>query len=107
MGAIEPSNARITRTMVLGADYYDDDDLTAPGGQRYDIPLGIGEGCEIEGAILDKNVRIGNRVTIHPHDPDENLIYPPESERGEELYVIRDGVVVIPKNTEIPDGTVI
>ena len=52
-------------------------------------------------------MRIGNRVTVRPHDPAENRIYPPGCERGEELYVIRDGIVVIPKNTEIPDGTVI
>jgi glucose-1-phosphate adenylyltransferase len=100
-------NTRIARTLILGADYYDDDSMTAPGGQRYDIPLGIGEGCEIEGAILDKNVRLGNKVVIRPHDPDENRKYPSECERGEELYVIRDGIVVIPKNTEIPDGMVI
>jgi hypothetical protein len=34
-------------------------------------------------------------------------VYPPDSAPGEEMYLIRDGVVVIPKNTEIPQGTVI
>jgi glucose-1-phosphate adenylyltransferase len=69
--------------------------------------LGIGSGCNIEGAILDKNVRIGKNVVIRPHDPDENGIYPPGCSPGKELYVVRDGIVVVPKNTEIPDGTVI
>jgi glucose-1-phosphate adenylyltransferase len=98
---------RIARTLVMGADYYDDDDMIDTSGRRHLIPLGIGEGCNIEGAILDKNVRIGPDVTIHPHEPDENRVYPPDSRSGEEMYVIRDGIVVIPKNVEIPQGMVI
>jgi glucose-1-phosphate adenylyltransferase len=96
----------IKRTMMMGADYYDDGQ-TDPRGTRHDIPLGIGEGCRIEGAILDKNVRIGPNVTINAHSAGENMVYPPGSSPGEETYVIRDGIVVIPKNTEIPAGMVI
>jgi glucose-1-phosphate adenylyltransferase len=81
--------------------------MTAPNGRQYNIPLGIGEGSVIEGAILDKNVRIGKNVTIRPHEPTENRVYPEDCPRGQETYIIRDGIVVIPKNTEIPDGTVI
>jgi glucose-1-phosphate adenylyltransferase len=81
--------------------------LTEPSGKQYSIPLGIGEGSQIEGAILDKNVRIGKGVIIRPHSPGEDLKVPADCPRGQELYVIRDGIVVIPKNTEIPDGTVI
>ena len=75
--------------------------------QAIRIPLGIGEGCQIEGAILDKNVRIGDNVTIRPHERGEDQGLPSGCPRGEEMYVIRDGIVVIPKNTEIPEGTVI
>jgi glucose-1-phosphate adenylyltransferase len=100
-------NTRITRTLMMGADYYDNDNLTGTNGQQYKIPMGIGEGCDIEGAILDKNVRIGRNVVIRPQDPSENQVYPPDSPRGQEMYFIRDGIVVIPKNTEIPDGTII
>jgi glucose-1-phosphate adenylyltransferase len=100
-------DTRITRTLMMGADYYDRDGLIAPSGKRFHIPIGIGEGSKIEGAILDKNVRIDKNVVIRPHDPGENLVYPPHSPPGQEMYVIRDGVVVIPKNTEIPAGTLI
>jgi glucose-1-phosphate adenylyltransferase len=100
-------DTRITRTLMMGADYYDDDALTAPSGRQHQIPLGIGENSEIEGVILDKNVRIGRNVQIRPHAPSEDHVFPPDSKPGEEMYVIRDGIVVIPKNTTIPDGTVI
>jgi len=55
---------RVMRTLMMGADYYDGPDLCAPDGKRHRIPLGIGQGSEIEGAILDKNVRIGKNVLI-------------------------------------------
>jgi glucose-1-phosphate adenylyltransferase len=100
-------NTAISNTLMLGADYYDNEHLTEPSGKQYSIPLGIGEDCKIEGAILDKNVRIGNGVTVRQHTLGEDLKVPADCPRGQELYVIRDGIVVIPKNTEIPDGTVI
>jgi len=100
-------DTRIVRTLMMGADYYENDEYCDPSGVCHEIPLGIGPGCNIEGVILDKNVRIGRNVVIRPHQPDENQIYPPGAPPGKELYVIRDGIVVIPKNTEIPDGMVI
>lgn len=100
-------DTRIVRTLMMGADYYENDQHCDPSGVCHEIPLGIGPGCNIEGAILDKNVRIGRNVVIRPHQPDENLVYPPGAPPGKELYVVRDGIVIIPKNTEIPDGTVI
>ncbi len=98
---------RLVRTLVMGADYYDDDQHCDPSGRCHAIPLGIGPGCNIEGAILDKNVRIGKNVFIRPQESNENSVYPPGSPPGKELYVIRDGIVVIPKNTTIPDNMVI
>jgi glucose-1-phosphate adenylyltransferase len=100
-------NTRVTRTLMMGADYYDRGDRTDPSGRCHEISLGIGADCEIEGAILDKNVRIGDHVVIRPHASGENMVFPTRSLPGDEMYVVRDGIVVIPKNTEIPDGTVI
>jgi len=79
----------IRDSIVMGADYYD-----RPGAS---VPLGIGSGCHIEGAILDKNVRIGADVTIKP--------FPRGAERDEGNWVVQDGIVVIPKGTTLPDGT--
>ena len=49
-------------TVMMGADYYEGED-DAPDG---DVPLGIGKDCHVEDAIIDKNVRIGDRVVISP-----------------------------------------
>ena len=61
--------------------------------------IGIGAHCKIENAIIDKNARIGNNVTISPVGKPDSVDH--------ELYFIRDGIIVIPKNAVIPHGTVI
>jgi glucose-1-phosphate adenylyltransferase len=86
---------RMTDTVFMGADYYDAPDKAPTGG----VPLGIGPDCQIEGAILDKNVRIGAGVIIRP--------FPMGSEITHENWVVRDGIVIIPKNTILQPGTVI
>ena len=81
-------------SILMGADYYDPPLLNSET-----IPLGLGEGCQISGAILDKNVRLGSGVVIQP--------FPRGTEIEHEQWVVRDGIVVIPKNTELPAGTII
>lgn len=78
----------------MGADYYEPITPTPDT-----IPLGIGPDCIIEGAILDKNVRLGPGVVIKP--------FPRGTELDHEDWVVRDGIVVIPKNTALPGGTYI
>jgi acetyltransferase-like isoleucine patch superfamily enzyme len=66
--------------------------------ERPDLPrIGIGRGCNIQKAIIDKNARIGDNVVISPQGKDEEM-------NGEGFY-IRDGIVVIPKNSVIASGT--
>lgn len=84
---------RMKRTIFMGADFYNEAIQPHPSG----IPLGIGTGCRIEGAILDKNIRMGEGVVIEP--------FPPGTEKDHELYAVRDGIVVVPKDTVIPPGT--
>jgi glucose-1-phosphate adenylyltransferase len=81
----------IKDSIVMGADYYDAE--TSPRN----LPIGIGTNCHIEGAILDKNARIGNDVIIRPFPRDKDL------DSGN--WYVRDGIVVIPKDAEIPSGT--
>jgi glucose-1-phosphate adenylyltransferase len=78
-------------SIIMGADYYQE--------RARPVPMGIGPDCHIEGAILDKNVCVGAGVTIKP--------FPRGTERDEGTYVVQDGIVVIPKNTVLRDGTVI
>lgn len=89
------SGVRLSDTIMMGADYYDQPGIPPPGG----IPLGIGPDCHIRGAILDKNVRIGAGVVIQP--------FPLGTELDTENWVVQDGIVVIPKNTLLPAGTII
>jgi glucose-1-phosphate adenylyltransferase len=82
--------AVLRRTLLMGADEEFPD---APGAP----PVGIGEGSVIEDAIVDKNARVGRdvRILARPDRPD-----------GEGPgYVIRDGIVVVPKNAILPDHT--
>ncbi len=79
----------IKDSIMMGADYYQ--------AKRGNLPIGIGANCHIESAILDKNVQIGNGVVIKP--------FPREKDVDGNGYFVRDGIVVIAKDTEIPAGT--
>jgi glucose-1-phosphate adenylyltransferase len=61
--------------------------------------IGIGDGCVIENAIIDKDCRIGSNVRI----VNQKGVQEAESDN----YVIREGIVVIPNDAVVPDGTVI
>jgi glucose-1-phosphate adenylyltransferase len=62
-------------------------------------PIGIGRNTVIENAIIDKNARIGNDVHISASGKPETMDH--------DLFYIRDGVVIIPKNGVVPHGTTI
>jgi glucose-1-phosphate adenylyltransferase len=86
------SGTKVVDSIVLGGDYYDGATL-----RRGEIAMGIGAGCHIEGAILDKNVRIGDNVTIKP--------FPRGTEIDAGSWVVQDGIVVIPKDVTILPNT--
>jgi glucose-1-phosphate adenylyltransferase len=95
---VEPGTV-LNRTILLGSDYYESMESIAYHESLGHPRLGIGSNCRIENTIVDKNARIGNGVVISPAGKPENVDHP--------LYYIRDGIVIIPKNAVIPDGTVI
>jgi glucose-1-phosphate adenylyltransferase len=88
--------ARLRQVVMMGADDYETDDEKAQNRRLNRPHVGVGESAQIERAIIDKNAQIGQEVVIRSHEG--------EPDRQEELYAIRDGIVVIPKNTIIPDG---
>lgn len=85
--------------VMMGADYYErEEDKESKRSQG--IPeIGIGHHCHINRAIIDKNARIGNDVRISPDGK-------PAEMDGPNFY-IREGIVCIPKNAVIHNGTVI
>ena len=85
----------LRNSIIMGADYYDPPE----GPMEGPLPLGIGAGSAIEGAIIDKNARIGKEVVIKP--------FPLGTELDTKTYSVRDGIVVVPKGRVIPDGTYI
>ena len=88
------SDSVIKDVILMGADYYEAD----LGRNTGHVPnMGIGRGCDIRNAIIDKNARIGDNVVISPEGKDKEM-------NGEGFY-IRDGIVVIPKNSVIASGT--
>ena len=88
-------------TLLLGADYFESAEQRLALRQQGGIPVGVGKGTTVNRAILDKNVRIGNNVTIVNKDHLE------EADRPEHSFYIRNGIVVVEKNGSIADGTVI
>lgn len=84
----------IRKTIMMGMDSFENIEDAA---FRKIIPMGIGEDCHIENAILDMNCRIGNQVVIkgggHLTDTETDL------------YSIVDGIVVLKKSAVLPAGT--
>lgn len=93
------SNSTIRDTVIIGADRFETDAERARNRERGFPDLTVGSGTHIERAILDKDCRIGNNVKI----VNQRGV---EEEEGPN-YVIRDGIVVIPKAAVVGDGTVI
>ena len=95
------SDVVLQDSLVMGSDFYESSEERTLLRQGGGIPLGVGQGTTVKGAILDKNTRIGNNVTIVNKDHVE------EADRADEGFYIRNGIVVVVKNATISDGTVI
>ena len=88
------SGTTIRNSVLMGAGFYEAEAWEPQSGAP---PLGIGRHCHIEGAIIDKNARIGDGVMITPNGKPANM--------DAENYFIREGVVVVTKGAVIPNGT--
>lgn len=85
----------IKNSVLMGNDYYERDWKS----EGKHLPLQISENCSIEGAIIDKNARLGANVIVRNFPKGVDLEGPG--------WMVRDGIVVIPKNAEILPGTTI
>jgi len=93
------SGSVLENTMMMGADYYQALPELA-SDRNAGLPwVGVGEGSIVRNAIIDKNVRIGSNVRIL------NEAGLQEHDGGN--YYIREGIVVVPKNAIVTDGTII
>ncbi len=86
----------IVSTYIMGNDYYETLEEINQSHQNGTPLMGIGERCNIQGAIIDKNVRIGDEVNINGGTL--------HADTEHELYTIKDGVVVIKKGAILHNG---
>ena len=86
--------------IMMGADYYDDDDEKADYIAKGKPVTGIGKNCKIANTIIDKNARIGDNCQIG--------VSGKKYEDGDHgSFYSADGIIVIRKGAVIPSGTVI
>ncbi len=87
------NGARITRSILLGADYYEEE------GAAGAIPLGIGRNVVLDRVIVDKNARIADGVRLVN---DASLDH-----ADGEGYCIRNGIIIVPKGAEVKAGVTV
>jgi glucose-1-phosphate adenylyltransferase len=92
-------NVVLRDSVLIGADRFETDLERVANRQRGLPDLGIGDGTLIERAIIDKDCRIGRNVRITNH---RGLV----DDEGAN-WVIREGIITIPRGSVVPDGTVI
>ena len=93
------AGTRLGNAIIMGSDFYESiEDITVNAGKG--LPnVGIGKNTEIKRAIIDKNVRIGKNVKLINRNGLTDFSAPDGS------YYIREGILIVPKNGIIHDGT--
>lgn len=92
-------NVTLRNSVIIGADRYVTRQEKEDSNRRCAPCLGIGDGTVIDNAIVDKDACIGANCRI--------INQAGVQEAEGKNYVIRERVVVIPKNAVVMDGTVI
>ncbi|RZV60389.1 MAG: glucose-1-phosphate adenylyltransferase, partial [Flavobacteriaceae bacterium] len=91
------NDSKVSNTYMMGSDHYES--LEDIEKNNIKVLMGIGERCEINNAIIDKNCRIGDDVKIIGGKHLENT--------ETDSYFVKDGIVVIKKGMTIPSGFVL
>ena len=95
----KPADTQFVDPDPMGADLYQTLDELADDQAHNRIRIGVGENSHIRRAIIDKNARIGGNVRL----VNESGIV----EADGPGYYIRDGIIIVPKNGVVPDGTIV
>jgi glucose-1-phosphate adenylyltransferase len=93
------AGVRIENSIIMGSDFFESLEEIKANLTENRPHIGIGPNTIIRNAIIDKNVRIGKNVKLLNQSSIENK----DCEYG--THYIRDGIIIIPKNAVIPDGT--
>jgi glucose-1-phosphate adenylyltransferase len=93
------ANAILRDTVLIGADDFETSAQRNENRRRGIPDIGVGEGSILERCIVDKDCRIGRNVRIVNQEGRRTYDGP--------NYVIRDGIVVLPNGSVVPDGSVI
>ncbi|MDR2659474.1 MAG: glucose-1-phosphate adenylyltransferase [Spirochaetaceae bacterium] len=94
------SGASLNGVVCMGADYYETEAQKLANAENRIPNVGIGKGAIIKGAIIDKNVRIGEGCRIGIDNINR-------SDGTYENCSIIDGIIVVPKNSVLYPGTII
>ena len=92
---------QIDASFLMGADFYQTFEDMRNDMSRGLPRVGIGEGSVVKRAIIDKNARIGSNARLL------NEAGTAAADGPNGAYYIRDGIIIVPKNAVIKDGTVI
>jgi glucose-1-phosphate adenylyltransferase len=86
-------------TIVMGSDNYETAEQLAENRKLNRPNIGLGRNCKVKGAIIDKNARIGDGCVL-------NVDGKADGAYANGAVIVRDGVLVVPKNAILPPGTV-
>ena len=92
---------KIENSILMGADYFESLTELTQNVSDQKLHIGIGRNSVIHRAIIDKNARIGKNVQLINQNNVDNA----DGENGS--YFIREGIILVPKNAIIPDGTIV
>lgn len=86
-------------SILMGSDFFESIEEINKNVKRGIPHIGIDENTIIRKAIIDKNVRIGKNVKLINREGADNY------DSSDRSFYIREGIIIIPKNALIPDGT--
>ncbi len=89
---------RLESVIMMGADEFESAEDRRQNKELGRPDIGVGLNCEIKNAIIDKGARIGDNVKLNPEGK-------PDMYEKNGVFV-RDGVVIVTKNTCVPSNTI-